>query len=198
MSDKQISGSSASDKMIIMVCTLPEKPPRKPKASDKREVPQDFDPERRIPPPDPLELDNHPKLMNMLRQLAEAVEEHAFDKAIGEWEGYSSDYQRPDADDIYDDAMIDLLNDESAIVDLANDACKIDNLSSADSWDLFMIAKKHAIEDDCDTAGLSTLGERAMKLVLLGEVFRAWYDQRWDGLEKWEREEKRRSEQDHA
>ena len=184
MTCKRIRESKVSDKPIIIVCTLPEepprteKPPRMPKASDKREVPSDFDPERRVPPPDPRELDNKPKLMKMLEQLAEAVEEHAFDNAIGEWES-KTDYVCSDVDDVYDDAIIELLANKYTIVDMANDACDIDSLSHGDSWELFMIAKHNACESDEDIAGMSTLGERDLKLELLAEVFLAWYDQRW-------------------
>ena len=200
MTCKQIRDSKVSDKRIIMVCTIPEKwPLRTPKASDKREVPSNFDPERRMPPPDPLEMDHHPELMSILRDVSDVVESYVFHEALRIWEKYSADYQRPDPDDIYEDAMIDILNDRCGLADLADKVSHVDkNITPSMSWNLLMLAKKHAIADEGDLVGCFTLGERELKFELLTAVFKAWYNQSWDGREKWEREEKRRSEQDHA
>ena len=116
-------GSKMSDKPIIMVCNIPEKPLRTPKASDKREYSPFFNPERRPPPPDPLEMGNHPELMEMLFEAYRAVEEYAFDKA----EGLRETESNKELDDytLYEDTLLKVL-DSFKITDLIEEACDID------------------------------------------------------------------------
>ena len=184
-----------SDKPIIMVCNIPEKPLRTPKASDKREYSPFFNPERRPPPPDPLEMGNHPELMEMLFEAYRAVEEYAFDKA----EGLRETESNKELDDytLYEDTLLKVL-DSFKITDLIEEACDIDKLDAASSWNLLMLAKKHAIEDDNDLVGLITHGERDLKIELLYHVFLAWFEERWDGIQRWEKEQRRKMEEDHA